>query len=715
MLIMKKIILIFSLIVFNILNAQTDNWVNYTCTYKIYDMTAVGDRLWLSTIGGGVTIDQNTGQVKHYNRANTDLPDIFLRGMSVADNGNLWFDVSQYGMSKFDGISWYSYTIDNSSIPDQNIVNVSENVNGEVWMKSYNINSLIRFDGNSWTIFNSNNSGLPNEFQKFVFDSSGALWIITNQHGLVRFDGVNTTIFNINNSQIPSNQINDIVIDENDNIWISTEYGLTKFNGQNWTTYNTNNSSIPLDRIMNLEIHNNEVWGIWRVFASQESGLFMFDGTNWHNYNTTNSSLPNGLHGNLQITSNGDKWLLTGSWPHSEVIQFKDSATVYHDISNSPLMGNHVSDIDIDDDGKMWIADHGNIAYRGQLISYKDYNWEAYGQETSVGWVAIQNDSVKWMGMYNRIGRFENGITTIYNTLNSGLPSNTINAATVDSIGNMWFATPEGLCKYDGLNWVVYDSTNSIIPHTWMSDIAVDSFNNIWLGINGLGVIKFDGTSWVEYTITNSGLGSNAVKNLEFDRHGNLWIGTSNNGVTKFDGANWTVYNSSNAIIPLDNVLALGFDNQNHLWIGTWKGASYFDGSNWILFSTDNSNLPHNVVNDFEFDEYGNVWIGTGGGGIGVYNPNGVNLSIYENSLKTEDYKISVYPVPFNDKLNIEIEKSLVGSSLVLYDITGRNVGVFELNEVSNEIVPMLNEKGIYLYTIVNGKGVVGQGKLIRE
>src|SRR5690554_7021406 len=109
--------------------------------------------------------------------------------------------------------------------------------------------------------------------------------------------------------------------------------------------------------------------GFGEYLQVKESGLFMFDGTNWHNYNTTNSSLPNGLHGNLQITSIGDKWLLTGSWPHSEVIQFKDSATVYHDISNSPLMGNHVSDIDIDDDGKMWIADHGNIAYRGDRKS----------------------------------------------------------------------------------------------------------------------------------------------------------------------------------------------------------------------------------------------------------------------------------------------------------------------------------------------------------
>ncbi|RYM35148.1 T9SS type A sorting domain-containing protein [Brumimicrobium glaciale] len=712
---MKNYILVLLFFTVNMINAQTTNWANFTNNDKIYDLAEAGDKLWVATEGGGVTIDQTTGEIKHYLSSNTDLPGVHLTGLSRAGNGNLWFDVYEKGISKFDGTQWTSFTRSNSAIPDSNVAFVRESENGDVWMVSSDLKNLIKYDGLNWNVYNSSNTSLPDYLGEFVFDSNGSIWMRSYNLGLLNFDGTNVAYYLTNNSPILNNEITDIVIDTNDNIWLSSYNGISKFDGQTWITYTVFNSSLPRSRIKQLMIHNDEIWAIWLEDTGLGGGLIKFDGTNWSEYNSTNSSLPSSLQGNLQITSNGDKWMLTGTWPNSQIIQFNGSTTVYHDISNSPLPSNRIKDIALDFDRKLWLIDNESNSSNGYLLSYKDYEWETYLQNSNTRWVSIQNDSIIWMGLHGGVSKLENGNTTFYNTANSGVPINSVTAATVDSLGNMWFASFYGLVKYDGLNWIVYDASNSMMPQTLINDIAVDASNNIWLGTHNHGLFKFDGINWENYTTSSTGSPLDQIWNLELDQLGNLWVGTMYYGIAKFDGTNWTTYNSVNSNLPSDNISALGVDNQNDLWIGTREGVARFDGANWDFLTTENSGLPHSVVYDFEFDDLDNVWMATGGGGLAVYNPNGVNLSTFENSLKTNDFKFNIYPVPFNDKLNVDIEKRLVGSSFVLYDINGRKVGIFELNEISTQITPKLNEKGMYFYNIVNDNRVIGTGKVIRN
>lgn len=708
----------------NLSYSQNQSWANYTCSYKIYDMQAVDNKLWVATIGGCATIDQTTGLVKQYNSANTGLPDIFVRDMSKSNNGDLWFDVYLHGISKYDGNTWTNYTQNNSGIPDNNIAYVKENINGEVWMLSYNLNSLINFDGTNWTTYNSSNTNLPNKLGQFVFDNNGDLWIATLS-GLVHFDGVNAIVYNTLNSNIPTDSIVDIKMDNTGNIWMTSyqhnNKGLIKFDGQTWIDYTTNNSSIPSNEILSITLHDNKVYGVYST-AYQHNGVFMFNGSSWVLYNSTNTSLPQNVSGTIgiQFTSNGDMWMLAGEWPDCQVIQFNGSTTTYHDITNSPLKGNAVLDLDFDSNGKLLIADPGQIAYQGGVISYKDNIWKQFPQQTGVDWITIQNDSVIWMGMYNRLGKLVYDGTTqstqIYTKSNSGLPSNTVLDAVVDSSGNMWFATANGVSKYDGNNWIVYDTSNSILPYCWLKSIIVDSNNNIWVGSDCAGVYMFNGMNWTVYNTSNSGIGSNLINKIIFDRQGNLWVATGNNGVSKFDGTNWIVYNSSNAVLPYDNALGIGFDNQNNLWVGTWNGASYFDGLNWTLYNTENSGISANDVYDFAFDDEENVWIGTGNGGISVYNPNGVTLSTIENKFNKEgDYECKVFPIPFGNNFTVNIPKEIIGSTLFLYDLNGHELDSYILNNQTNTIDPPININGLFIYVIINNGSFVSSGKIFKK
>ena len=80
---------------------------------------------------------------------------------------------------------------------------------------------------------------------------------------------------------------------------------------------------------------------------------------------------------------------------------------------------------------------------------------------------------------------FDNSGWSTYDTLNSGLPSNTVVDIAEDSEGNKWIATnyfftgsgwikEGGLAKFDGSNWIVYDTSNSNIPTNNINCIAID-------------------------------------------------------------------------------------------------------------------------------------------------------------------------------------------------------------------------------------------------
>lgn len=114
--------------------------------------------------------------------------------------------------------------------------------------------------------------------------------------------------------------------------------------------------------------------------------------------------------------------------------------------------------------------------------------------------LTIDESNTKWIGSHTYLGfgghqgdgltKYDNTQWSIYDTLNSGLPSNSVNDIVLDSEGNKWIATllwwepgeNGGLAKFDGLNWTVYDTSNSEIPTNDISCIAIDDFDNKWIG-----------------------------------------------------------------------------------------------------------------------------------------------------------------------------------------------------------------------------------------
>jgi ligand-binding sensor domain-containing protein len=219
---------------------------------------------------------------------------------------------------------------------------------------------------------------------------------------------------------------------------------------------------------------------------------------------------------------------------------------------------------------------------------------------------------------------------TTYNTSNSLLASNDVQAIAIDAKSNYWFGTSSGVTKFDSTSWV--DSTYGSAPKTtnywthtsWITYttadglvgndvivITIDAQGNLWFGTyaNGGGVLKFDGVNWKNYT---KYLVNKHVDAIAIDAQGNKWFGTDS-GVSKVNELNDTTYTKTNGL-ACNEVLAIAIDAQGNKWFGTDSGVSKFDGTNWTLYNTSNSHLVNNIVNAIAIDSLGNKWFGTANG-----------------------------------------------------------------------------------------------------
>jgi signal transduction histidine kinase/CheY-like chemotaxis protein/ligand-binding sensor domain-containing protein len=114
-------------------------------------------------------------------------------------------------------------------------------------------------------------------------------------------------------------------------------------------------------------------------------------------------------------------------------------------------------------------------------------------------------------------------------TINEGLSQGYVPSIIQDSRGYMWFATKDGLNKYDGYKFTVYrhDATDSTtISDNYIENIFEDSRGLLWVKTIGLGLDIYD-----PQTETFSHLAKNendtslfyGFRNFGEDPYGNLW------------------------------------------------------------------------------------------------------------------------------------------------------------------------------------------------
>jgi len=186
-----------------------------------------------------------------------------------------------------------------------------------------------------------------------------------------------------------------------------------------------------------------------------------------------------------------------------------------------------------------------------------------------------------------------------------------------DRKGNIWFATWEGIIKYDGTTFTNFTNQDSLRRHRVFT-ILEDLRGNLWFGTIGSGIYFYDGKTFTNYT-TKDGLVNDKVLCLYEDKKGFIWIGTEK-GISRYDGKDFKNYNIEEGSFINNDINAIVEDNKGTFWIGTRGRAYNFDGENFTSIKNNEGNNFNNVRTIIK-DSNGMMWLG-GDGGLNEFNNN---------------------------------------------------------------------------------------------
>jgi ligand-binding sensor domain-containing protein len=283
----------------------------------------------------------------------------------------------------------YTYTVytpSNSNMINATINHITADSNGTLWMCSFA--GLASFNGTTFTNYTPDNSGLQiNSITKVVVDNLNRKWMSTYQNGIIMYNGTTFTNYTESNSQLPSNVINDIAVDASNNVWIATDSGLSKFNGTTWTNYNEVNAGIWGNNVSSIGIDAGNVY----IIVSG-TVLMKMNGT-------TFNSVADGVLKILEVKNNDVYgWTMYG---FSKFVNGNLVAGYDYLAGGSCLMDCQPNNIDIDENNKVWVANHIECA-NGGIQNFSDctnYTWTGSNEINYVTASKMNNSNTIWVAV----------------------------------------------------------------------------------------------------------------------------------------------------------------------------------------------------------------------------------------------------------------------------------------------------------------------------
>ena len=208
--------------------------------------------------------------------------------------------------------------------------------------------------------------------------------------------------------------------------------------------------------------------------------------------------------------------------------------------------------------------------------------------------------------------------------LESGLSQLSVLKIHQDKSGIMWFATRNGLNRYDGNSFVVYKHSNGdslSLSSNHITALAEDDRGNLWVGtMNGLNRLDLTTnriTSYNDISVyVQSPLRGIWISSLYVDKQKRFWVGT-NKGLFLYDYADGSfIPIDLNGKLPKDQIMVISEDRNENLLIGTNGNGLYICDSEQNFLShyfknTTPSSLTDNNISAIHEGPDGCLWVGT--------------------------------------------------------------------------------------------------------
>lgn len=313
-------------------------------------------------------------------------------------------------------------------------------------------------------------------------------------------------------------------------------------------------------------------------------------------------------------------------------VELSKEPPTFTNTSPDPQIAEYIRHIFQDKNGHLWFGTNGYGAahYDGDSVSYFS-NAQGFNGQQITGitedsdkniWFATDQGVVKYDWSDNSEGgkRFTNYTDQQY------FGGQRFWSIFADSKSNIWAGSVKGIFRFDGVIWVPFELpfpeevTGEFITKGTTCSIVEDSAGNLWFGTRGFGAFKYDGKKFTPYT-EKEGLADNDVYDIFEDRNGNIWFGTMYGGLSFFDGERFVNYSQDNGSIGNNEVCIIYEDKAGNIWLSSeGYGVYRYDGKSFTNFSKKQG-LGVGAVQAIFEDKEGRLWVG-GGGGLYRYDGN---------------------------------------------------------------------------------------------
>ena len=171
-------------------------------------------------------------------------------------------------------------------------------------------------------------------------------------------------------------------------------------------------------------------------------------------------------------------------------------------------------------------------------------------------------------------------------SVDNGLPQSTVRGISQTTDGYLWFATHEGVARFDGLAFAVFDESNSpALRGSGVVALLAQKDGGLLLGLRDGGLVRFHSGKF-EAVIPKGGLPAGTISLLAEDPTGAVWVGTTESGLARIVQGVSRIYTTADGL-PGDWVTAVRPAENGDIWIGTMRGLVIFRDGNLVKQPTN--------------------------------------------------------------------------------------------------------------------------------
>ena len=204
-------------------------------------------------------------------------------------------------------------------------------------------------------------------------------------------------------------------------------------------------------------------------------------------------------------------------------------------------------------------------------------------------------------------------------TTRNGLPHNQVNSTTQTPEGYLWFATWEGLVRYNGQDFKVFTPKN--VPELQdhgIRHVSVGSNGRLIVSTSRGGISILQDNKWKTINSSN-GLAQNDTMAAVEDANKNIWVAHESKGISQIDENEKIKHYGKDQGLTDERLYTIFKDSDNVIWAGTANGLVRIE-NNQVQVFTEKQGLPKGAVYSILQAPEGGIYLGTNEGLYKIHN-----------------------------------------------------------------------------------------------